>query len=1180
MSFSSDDIEAVLRAVDRATEELGFCRNRVWAIAKSLRGGPREFPKLLPSIEGLPHEAKKEDHQLCTFDFCEQSRVNFTLVTQRHEPPCDGNRCPSVNFPSDIMESAVREEQQTTAWDLRGTKTLRHNERYMAISHVWSDGTGAGSQARGHVNSCLLEFFQNFAVTFNCEGIWWDTICIPTKKALREKALKRMQLNYKAAAVTLVHDCFLRECEWRDADLACFYIVMSPWFSRGWTALELQMSQNVQIIFKGPQGPITKDLDKDILQAKSNIGTTTKPEVAKDILKRLRGEEVDRLDHLLAVLGPRHTSWPRDMAIISGLMIGIQLPENYAHQKIYQEVLQKLGKISHAHLFHNSATMTHGYNWCPTNIYDLPVTLSANTLQIEENGNLFGEWNIMSLDHIKDESVVLGHAHPLIEGKARLAQKEKDQHMLLVEPDFTLGRARINRGLLVKPLLRRDKIYLDCYCDYIGPIYFHPPLISSEIPNFDPNLLFKVHVGNDETTHNGSHQRSERRQRAQDMIEDMKNGSLHPQYRKRESDMETLDVTTWDELKLSLEFKKAAADGDYENTEALLEKVRDPNHSDESGWSALHHAVWSGQTKVAKLLVKSLNLQQQTARGEEPLHLASERGNKELVLILLKGSTPNLGREDGLNALHLAAMGGFSGIVDEMLSEHWEINATDPTGQTALHMASARAKVDVVHALTKQNADHGLKDNRDRTALSLAVFGGHESTAKLLRNAGADPNGYEEGFTLLRQAVMLKDNTAITILGGLGVDLEFQQHNYTPLHDAALLGHVDPIETLVKLKANLVETRNVYNDTPLLTAAKFGRVKVIEKLANIGADLEARNEHNQTPLHLAAGRGQVDAIETLIRLQADLEARDEYNQAPLHLAAGRGQVDAIETLVRLKADLKARDKFNRTPLHLAVDNGQVDAIETLARLKADLEARDDQGQTSLHLAANWGQVDAIETLARLKADLEARDEYDQTPLHLAAGRGQVDAIETLVRLKADLEARDKFNRTPLHLATDKGQVDAIETLIKLQADLEARDEYNQTPLHLAADRGRVDAIETLVRLKADLEARDDQGQTSLHLAANWGEEKAIETLAKVGANFEARNNFCKTSLHLAADKGQVNAMETLAQIGADLEARDNRGRTPLRLAEDGRRDLALKILGDLIKARLTRDVDVDIVNES
>ncbi|KAJ6190354.1 hypothetical protein N7519_000375 [Penicillium mononematosum] len=777
------------------------------------------------------------------------------------------------------------------------------------------------------------------------------------------------------------------------------------------------------------------------------------------------------------------------MAIISGLMIGIELPENYAHQKIYQEILQKLGKISHAHLFHNSATMTNGYNWCPTNIYDLPVTLSANTLQIEENGNLFGEWNIMSLDHIKDESIVLGHAHPLIEGKVRLAQKEKDQHMLLVEPEFTLGQTRISRGLLVKPSLRREKNYLDCVCDYIGPVYFHPPLIRSDIPNFDPTLLFKVHVGNDETTHKGSHQSTERRQSAQSMIQDMKNGSLHPQYRKRESDLKTFDVTAWDELKLLAEFKKAAADGDYENTKALLEKVRDPNHTDESGWSALHHAVWSGETKVAKLLVKRLNLQQQTARGEEPLHLASERGNNEL-----------------------RRWGGFTGIVDEILNENWEINATDPTGQTALHMAADRGREDVVHTLTKQNADHGLKDNKDRTALSLAVFGGHESTAKLLRNAGADPNVHQKGITLLQQAGMLNNNTAIKILGGLGADLD---------------------------------TRNGFNAI----------------------------EH-------AAWNGHVEIIETLVQLEVDLETRHQFNQTPLHSAAGNGQVNVIKTLVKLGADLEAQNNRGWTPLYLAAINGQANAIETLAKFGADPKVQDNVGWTPLHLAADNGQVNAIETLVRVNADLEAQDKYNQTSLHLAANNGQVNAIETLVKLGADLEAQNNRGRTPLHLAANNGKVNAIETLAKFGVDLEAQDSLGWTPLHLAADSGQVNAIETLVRVKADLEARDKYDQTSLHLAVNSGRVNAVETLAKFGADLEAQDNLGRTPLHLAADNGEVNAIEALAKLGANLEAQNTWGQTPLHLAEDGRHDLAIKILGELIKARLTKDSDVDIVNES
>jgi hypothetical protein len=60
---------------------------------------------------------------------------------------------------------------------------------------------------------------------------------------LRAKALTDMHRNYEEAEITLVHDCFLRNLKCVDAETACFAIVMSPWFSRGWTAVELAKSK-------------------------------------------------------------------------------------------------------------------------------------------------------------------------------------------------------------------------------------------------------------------------------------------------------------------------------------------------------------------------------------------------------------------------------------------------------------------------------------------------------------------------------------------------------------------------------------------------------------------------------------------------------------------------------------------------------------------------------------------------------------------------------------------------------------------------------------------------------------------------------------------------------------------------------------------------------------------------
>lgn len=49
-------------------------------------------------------------------------------------------------------------------------------ERYMAISHVWADGTGKGNTP-GRVNECLFDFFARLARSrdLRCHGIWWES---------------------------------------------------------------------------------------------------------------------------------------------------------------------------------------------------------------------------------------------------------------------------------------------------------------------------------------------------------------------------------------------------------------------------------------------------------------------------------------------------------------------------------------------------------------------------------------------------------------------------------------------------------------------------------------------------------------------------------------------------------------------------------------------------------------------------------------------------------------------------------------------------------------------------------------------------------------------------------------------------------------------------------------------
>ncbi|KAJ6035964.1 hypothetical protein N7540_000243 [Penicillium herquei] len=929
MSSPFINSRAILKAVEKATEDWGFCRNRVWAIAKSLPSGPDQFPTLLPSEASHAHKGTNESHQLCTFDFFQQSRVNFTLVKQRHESGCDGNQCKVKEFSTEHLVEAI-EKEKPTAWYLAGHdedrgRILEFNERYMAISHVWSDGTGVGDKFRGHVNTCLFSLFRQFAQELNCEGLWWDTIYIPTTKDLREKALKRIQQYYKSAAVILVHDCFLRECEWFNADLACFHIMISPWFSRGWTALELKISQNVEVIFKGRDGLIIKNIDRDILGGEGSLSVAPEGQITREILKRLRQDKISQVNDLVAILGSHYISWPRDTAILSGLMIRIDLPETYTHQRIYQEILQELGEVSHAHLFHNSATITNGYNWCPTNLYDLPVASTKDTLQVEENGNLFGKWVIMSIDHLSDERFISGHTHPLIAAKVELARQDKDQHILLIEPDSP-KYSSINRGLLVRPLLKSDKESraIDCYCDYVGPVYFHPPFLRTEIEDAYKAFLFNnIHIGHNEELCKGRH-RTTKLEEIQSMIERMRSGSPNTKPTKRQSSSRNSDIHAYSEVQTRDKFRKAAILGELKLVQSLLlsGKMACLNKPDISGWSALHHATWNGHTEVVKLLVRRLDAPEPSAKGQEPIHLTAERGYKQIVELLLEISTPDLQTKDGLNALHLAARYGHSSVVSILLANKWNINAKSTNRQTALHIASLQGHEQVVQTLCALKANHSLKDHQQNTALLLAASKGYKKTTDLLRDAGAAlDNEDEDVFSPLHLAVMRDEKAAIEVFVHIGVDIEVQSMGgYTPLHIAALNGHSASIKTLVGLRANL-EARAENGETPLHVAARGDNSTTIQTLVDLGSDLEAGSRYGETPLHVAASNNVPGLINTLVTLGANLEALTNDGQTPLHKAAWVGHFTAIKTLVDLGANPEAEDSFKQTPLDIVIKQG-------------------------------------------------------------------------------------------------------------------------------------------------------------------------------------------------------------------------------------------------------------------
>lgn len=420
--FLRPEYEALALEQTTKCQKRGICPNRLWNISSLCERGVFDVVSLAEIALKAPKLNLNGSHKGCTPQLCELGEVNSTRVRQGHK--CKSGDCQDeIEFPPELLNSLFHRSEnsleppkwQNTAWKLGIGFTLCSEipPRYMAVSHVWSDGTGVGTKPAGQVNRCLHNYFAQFAWTLGCDGIWWDTICMPTDRSARSLALASMLQNYQRAKVTLVHDEDLVKFGWRDDGSPAVALVLSSWFTRGWTAAELWASQGhaMKIAFGNPDDPngmpLIKDLDQDVLahdhvDLENTHQALAVPErcvarlghfVATDIVRMLRPNNQElspsTLQHtswlqiLLQILRHRTTSWVRDRMIIAGLISlteGNMDPE-WTGQQITHNILATAPALPVTFFIHDEVTIANSgpWSWCPRSIFDLGKFMSNDT---------------------------------------------------------------------------------------------------------------------------------------------------------------------------------------------------------------------------------------------------------------------------------------------------------------------------------------------------------------------------------------------------------------------------------------------------------------------------------------------------------------------------------------------------------------------------------------------------------------------------------------------------------------------------------------------------------------------------------------------------------------------------------------------------------------------------------
>ncbi|XP_052774065.1 transient receptor potential cation channel subfamily A member 1-like isoform X2 [Mya arenaria] len=550
---------------------------------------------------------------------------------------------------------------------------------------------------------------------------------------------------------------------------------------------------------------------------------------------------------------------------------------------------------------------------------------------------------------------------------------------------------------------------------------------------------------------------------------------------------------------------------------------------------------------------------------------AAAKGNLDEFQRLFEGDKTRLEVRDGkgLYPVHKAAEFGRINILQFIVDQGGNLNATDKLLNTPLHVAVRTEQVEAVQFLLANGADPSLVNDDEMAPIHLAVdINARKSLKALLASDKVDSNlRGEKGMRALHYCAY-KDRAecAKMLLENGAKPCQKCDNGFFPINIAGKCAAAKTLEILIQhveklgyKREDVLSFTDKENNMPLHGAVNSGDLKAVQVCLSAGAPVDAKQEDSSTPLHFAAAQGSSDMVRLMHeaqpeRFQTAIHTKDILHMTPLHRAAIFDHVSVVKVLLEHGSDIDARDINNRTPLILASNKGGSRTVQLLLEAGADISLKDKENRNFLHLAikngvpiSNFGCA----IITGLKNLLNERDDNGCTPLHYASREGHLVAIDDLIRLGAVINAKDNDKKSPLHFAARFGRFNTCRRLLDSAMGpniINETDGDGMSPLHFAAQNGHTKII-TLLMQKGAYVTKDNMDNSPLHHAAANGFTRSLKLLLTVYPNLlDCTNKDGSTALHLASKEDHPNAVGLLLSLGAKMITIDKNDHTFMDIA--------------------------------